>query len=864
MRPFALGLIDSEMPGLSGIELARKVKADPQLASIELVLVTTFSQRVESSELKQLGFSASVPKPVTYSGLFDALMTVLGEQPLQKKADWRQEILQSDVSQRGVRILLAEDNPVNQKVAVNLLSRAGYQIEVAANGAIATEMIESDEFDVILMDMEMPVMDGITATRIIRQQPGRGATVPIIAMTANVMQSDRESCLAAGMNDFVTKPIEPQLLFDTLRKHVAKLQSAAPTPPATSDSTGAQSDTMSIDPSIELRSTRPYEGVDPLAPKSSAPTQLPDPLAPASRAEHAVDPLASFSHPSPELPAHQLASTETISVESSPSLPTSTPTVHVEPDGPLAADDAHAAAAQPFKLSFDPLAPAHVPSGTALQSSEQTGLATTEAQQNLLSQPAAEVETLQDDPQGEEAAQSVSSIAAPREELPRTIPSTDPGSSVRAAEDLPPEQFSELAAALGNAMDPFGSGVGAGSTQQPQSATTSPSVQAASGGFWASQGVDISGSSARPVDPPQPVKIDPLASPISEQDRQPAVIPVTQVHHDQPAPVMDPPSPPSPEPLRPMGRADIVASARAQMSSIFGPKTTQPHHTPADQPQPEDPQVHTTPVVPIAPSGDMTATSDAPEQPGLSPQQGSVLPGAESADPHVPQSDHQQDNEELLRRFAPVPQESLMDQLGYGTPSPTVTRAVHKPDPLSPAAPRSAAPTNLSGIEDMPEGLAPQTPPAAALDSIFGVAPASVSERMEPTIAPQIAEPAVAEAEESIPPIDIAASISRIGDEGFWAELILTFAQEVEQRIATLERAMRLGDNEAVRHEAHTIKGSSAELVVLPLRDIALKLEKSSQEADFDQAASLVVQLRREFERFRSFIESERPGILGG
>jgi len=212
---YEIAFIDWQMPGLNGIETGKRILALPDLPSPpHLVMVTAYGREEVLKQAEESGFENVLIKPVTSSILFDTAVVALG-------ADGeRTETVQAGPSfdidrMRGARILLVEDNEINQEVAIGQLEDAEAFVDLAENGEIALGMIRDNEYDAVLMDMQMPVMDGIEATRIIRSNP-RFESLPIIAMTANAMASDRILCLEAGMNDHIAKPIDPDQLFGVL------------------------------------------------------------------------------------------------------------------------------------------------------------------------------------------------------------------------------------------------------------------------------------------------------------------------------------------------------------------------------------------------------------------------------------------------------------------------------------------------------------------------------------------------------------------------------------------------------------------------------------------------------------------------
>ncbi len=229
-QPFEVVLLDWQMPGMDGLETAERIRARYNAPPPHLVMVTAFGREEVLRGADDGGFEAVLLKPVTPSLLFDTLMRALG--------GFREERRQAPDGQAGQpshpgqgRLLVVEDNEVNQQVARELLTQAGYTVDVAENGEVALEMVQRTPYDLVFMDMQMPVMDGLAATIAIRKLPGF-ATLPIVAMTANAMRQDREKCLAAGMNDFVAKPIDPQALFAVLTAWIAPGAGQDPVPDA--------------------------------------------------------------------------------------------------------------------------------------------------------------------------------------------------------------------------------------------------------------------------------------------------------------------------------------------------------------------------------------------------------------------------------------------------------------------------------------------------------------------------------------------------------------------------------------------------------------------------------------------------------
>ncbi len=215
-HPFRLVLLDAHMPAMDGFEVASHVKHDPHLHGTTVILLTSAGHTEDMARAKSLGAAASVAKPVKQSDLWDAIITALHVAGRQKA---RPSVAQrrSRTAQHPLRILLAEDNPVNQEVAVHLIERRGHSVIVAENGREAVEAIERHKFDLVLMDVQMPEMGGLEATRVIREkEKGSGHHLPIIAMTAHAMQGDREQCLESGMDGYLAKPIDPKTFLQTV------------------------------------------------------------------------------------------------------------------------------------------------------------------------------------------------------------------------------------------------------------------------------------------------------------------------------------------------------------------------------------------------------------------------------------------------------------------------------------------------------------------------------------------------------------------------------------------------------------------------------------------------------------------------
>ncbi len=225
--PFDAVILDMRMPGMDGAELGTRIKEDPKLKDTTLIMLTSQGLRGDASRMEKIGFAAYLTKPIRRSQLFDCLVNVLSS-GRKKRKDKKSQIITkysvSDERRNKTRILVVEDNIVNQKIAVKLIEKAGYQADVAANGKEAIKALETFKYDIVLMDVQMPEMDGFEATKRIRNPESRvlNHDIPIIAMTAHAMQGDRELCLAAGMNDYVSKPVQAQGLFDKIEQFILR------------------------------------------------------------------------------------------------------------------------------------------------------------------------------------------------------------------------------------------------------------------------------------------------------------------------------------------------------------------------------------------------------------------------------------------------------------------------------------------------------------------------------------------------------------------------------------------------------------------------------------------------------------------
>src|SRR4029453_13324705 len=228
--PFDAAILDMHMPDMDGLALAREIRSSRAGHILPLVMLTSLGRRGDVDEA--VDFVAQLTKPIKASQFYEVLMRVFGEIPEEvSRAGAEGAPSEASVQRTQLKILLADDNAVNQQVALALLAKMGYCADVVANGAGVLEALARERYDVVLMDVEMPVMDGLEASRRINQQwPAERPR--IVAMTANAMQGDRETCLAAGMDDYLSKPIRKTELAAALARSEprATSESGWPTP----------------------------------------------------------------------------------------------------------------------------------------------------------------------------------------------------------------------------------------------------------------------------------------------------------------------------------------------------------------------------------------------------------------------------------------------------------------------------------------------------------------------------------------------------------------------------------------------------------------------------------------------------------
>jgi two-component system sensor histidine kinase/response regulator len=266
--PFAFVLLDWSLPGMNGLDAAARIRAREQTHDVPIILMSAYAGKEEEARCAEVGVNVFLPKPITPSSLYNAIVEAMG---LGRVVPHQPLLADTEAEFAGTRVLLAEDNETNQFVALELLGQLGIELEIAANGREAVAMVQSRPYAAVLMDMQMPEMDGLEATRQIRQNEAF-RNLPIIAMTANAMKADMEACLAAGMNDFLAKPIERAALVRSLRRWLPRGDlRAAPVPlsPATPAPAGDGTSTIPVLAGIDLaeavrRLRIPFERLRPL------------------------------------------------------------------------------------------------------------------------------------------------------------------------------------------------------------------------------------------------------------------------------------------------------------------------------------------------------------------------------------------------------------------------------------------------------------------------------------------------------------------------------------------------------------------------------------------------------------------------
>ena len=234
-EPYSLILTDMHMPGMDGFGLVEQIKQKPGLTTSTIMMLTSGGQRGDAARCGELGIAAYLLKPVRQVELREAIMRVLGakQQTTADSSIARSALEKTAAATKSLDILLAEDNPVNQKLAIRLLEKRGHRVVLAGNGREALAALELRSFDLVLMDVQMPEMDGLNATRLLRAREltsGHRKRQPVVAMTALVMKGDRERCIAAGMDGYLTKPIRPHELDGVLQNYLTAEHEDRPAP----------------------------------------------------------------------------------------------------------------------------------------------------------------------------------------------------------------------------------------------------------------------------------------------------------------------------------------------------------------------------------------------------------------------------------------------------------------------------------------------------------------------------------------------------------------------------------------------------------------------------------------------------------
>jgi CheY-like chemotaxis protein len=212
-NPQRLVLLDSEMPGLSGFGTAAVIQSNPRLAT-PIIMLTSVGAPGDAARCRETGIEGYLQKPLRQSELLDTICRVMEAAPEPAAERIMPSVAAGSGPLAPIRILLAEDNRVNQVLAVRLLEKQGHYVTVVENGAKAIEALDRNTFDVVLMDLQMPQMDGFEATRLIRQREHEWRRhIPVIAMTAHAMKGDEEKCLEAGFDGYLSKPVDPELMF---------------------------------------------------------------------------------------------------------------------------------------------------------------------------------------------------------------------------------------------------------------------------------------------------------------------------------------------------------------------------------------------------------------------------------------------------------------------------------------------------------------------------------------------------------------------------------------------------------------------------------------------------------------------------
>ncbi|MFH2057280.1 MAG: response regulator [Pseudomonadota bacterium] len=226
-RYFDIAVLDMQMPGMDGAEIGQIIKQDERLKNIHLALLTSMGSRGEAEQFKKAGFAAFLNKPIRQSEFYDCLGQMMGKPSKTDPVKNEQIITRHSISENRrakMRLLLVEDNVINRKVATAILKKLGYNVDIAVDGIDALEKLKTTPFDLVFMDLQMPRMGGLEATMEIRNNKSDvlNHKIPIVAMTANAMKGDREKCIAAGMDDYISKPIKADIVLAALNNWLPK------------------------------------------------------------------------------------------------------------------------------------------------------------------------------------------------------------------------------------------------------------------------------------------------------------------------------------------------------------------------------------------------------------------------------------------------------------------------------------------------------------------------------------------------------------------------------------------------------------------------------------------------------------------
>jgi CheY-like chemotaxis protein len=220
---FSLALVDANMPEMDGFTLIERIRGNPSFNGLKIMVLTSSDRRGDTARCRELGVQAYLTKPVKQSELLDAILLTQGAASTSGRG--KSFITRASASELRIplRILLGEDNPINRKVAVHLLEKQGHTVRTASDGREVLSALEEERFDLVLMDVQMPEVDGFEATAIIREKEKGGSDrLPIVALTAHALKEDRKRCLDAGMDDYVSKPLRPEEFFRTISRAVKK------------------------------------------------------------------------------------------------------------------------------------------------------------------------------------------------------------------------------------------------------------------------------------------------------------------------------------------------------------------------------------------------------------------------------------------------------------------------------------------------------------------------------------------------------------------------------------------------------------------------------------------------------------------